>query len=273
MSEHIERYAPLASFLVSKGFVVCANDHVGHGKSAPDEGWLGHMPLRNGAEVLIEDVHELRRMMQGRYGEEVPFVVFGHSMGSFVTRCYLTRHAKGLAAAVLCGTGQQPRVLSRGGNAVCRILAAFKGERHRSAFVDSLGAGAFSKAIPGARTEVDWISTDPEVVDTYRADPACGQMFTLGAYASLTALTLEATDPARARFVPKDLPLLFIAGGEDPVGDCGKGVERAAEQYRAAGVLCVDMKLYDGMRHEILNEPVKEEVFNDVDRWLRSKGI
>lgn len=273
MSEHVERYAPFASFLVSKGFVVCANDHVGHGKSASDKESLGHMPLRNGAEVLIEDVHELRKMMQGRYGEEVPFVMFGHSMGSFVTRCYLTRYAKGLAAAVLCGTGQQPRALSRVGNAVCHILAAFKGERYCSAFVDSLGAGAFSKAISDARTEVDWISTDPEVVDAYRADSACGQMFTLGAYASLTALALEATDPKRARLIPKGLPLLFIAGGEDPVGNCGKGVERAAEQYRAAGILCVDMKLYDGMRHEILNEPVKEEVFNDVDRWLRSKGI
>ena len=87
MSEHVERYAPFASFLVSKGFVVCANDHVGHGKSASDKESLGHMPLRNGAEVLIEDVHELRKMMQGRYGEERPFVMFGHSMGSFVTRC------------------------------------------------------------------------------------------------------------------------------------------------------------------------------------------
>ena len=273
MSEHVERYAPFASFLVSKGFVVCANDHVGHGKSASDKESLGHMPLRNGAEVLIEDVHELRKMMQGRYGEEVPFVMFGHSMGSFMTRCYLTRYAKGLAAAVLCGTGQQPRALSRAGNAVCHILAAFKGERYCSAFVDSLGAGAFSKAISDARTEVDWISTGIlEVVDAHRVDPACGQMFTLGAYASLTALTLEAPTEVGVSY-SEDLPMLFIAGGEDPVGNCGKGVERAAEQYRAAGVLCVDMKLYDGMRHEILNEPVKEEVFNDVDCWLRSKGI
>lgn len=273
MSEHVERYAPFASFLVSRGFVVCANDHIGHGKSVSTRESLGHMPLRNGAEVLIEDVHELRKIVASRYGGEVPFVMFGHSMGSFVTRSYLTRHAEGLAAAVLCGTGQQPRLLSRAGNAVSKILAACKGEKHRSAFVDSLGAGAFSRAVSDARTEVDWISVDPTVVDAYRADPECGQMFTLGAYASLTALTLEATDSARARRIPKELPLFFIAGGDDPVGDCGKGVMRAVEQYRAAGVSCVDMKLYDGMRHEILNEPVREEVFNDVDCWLCSKGI
>lgn len=273
MAEHIDRYEPFARFLVSQGFVVCANDHVGHGKSVQDEADLGHLPLDGGADVLIEDVHELRSLAASRFASTVPYIVFGHSMGSFVTRSYLTRHAEGLAAAVLCGTGQQPRLLSRAGNMLSRAIAASKGERYRSAFVDSLGAGAFSKAIADARTEVDWISTDPAVVDEYIADPACGQMFTVGGYATLTSLTLEATDSARAGLVPHDLPLLFIAGAEDPVGDCGKGVERAVEQYRTAGVESVDLKLYEGMRHEILNEPDKERVYADVEQWLASKGI
>lgn len=273
MAEHIDRYEPFARYLVSQGFVVCANDHAGHGKSVQDGEDLGHIPLDGGNEVLIEDVHELRRMTASRFATGVPYVMFGHSMGSFITRCYLTRHGEGLAAAVLCGTGQQPRLLSRAGNMVSRAIASVKGERHRSAFVDSLGAGSFGKAIADARTDLDWISTDPAVVDAYIADPACGQMFTVGGYASLTALTLEATDAARARLVPPALPLFFIAGAEDPVGDCGKGVERAVEEYRAAGVASVDLKLYEGMRHEVLNEPGKEGVYADVARWLESKGI
>lgn len=273
MAEHIDRYEPFARHLVSQGFVVCANDHVGHGKSVRDEADLGHLPLDGGNEVLIEDVHELRSLAASRFASTVPYVMFGHSMGSFITRSYLTRHADGLAAAVLCGTGQQSRLLSRAGNVLSRTIAASKGERHRSTFVDSLGAGAFSKAIADARTEVDWISTDPAVVDEYIADPACGQMFTVGGYATLTSLTLEATDASRAGLVPRDLPLLFVAGAQDPVGDCGKGVERAVAQYRAAGVESVDLKLYEGMRHEILNEPGKERVYADVEQWLKSKGI
>lgn len=273
MAEHIDRYEPFARYLVSQGFVVCANDHVGHGKSVKEEADLGHIPLEGGAEILIEDVHELRRLAASRFASTVPYVLFGHSMGSFVTRSYLTRHAEGLAAAVLCATGQQPRFLSRAGHAVSRLIASGKGERYRSAFVDSLGAGSFSKAIDGARTEFDWISTDPAVVDEYIADPACGQMFSVGAYASLTSLTLEATDAARAGRVPSALPLLFVAGAQDPVGDCGRGVERAAAQYRSAGVASVDVKLYEGMRHEILNEPDKERVYADVESWLKGKGI
>ena len=121
MAEHIDRYEPFARYLVSQGFVVCANDHAGHGKSVHDEGDLGHLPVEGGDDVLIEDVHELRCMTAARFASTVPYVMFGHSMGSFVTRCYLTRHGEGLAAAVLCGTGQQPRPLARAGNMLSRL--------------------------------------------------------------------------------------------------------------------------------------------------------
>ena len=185
----------------------------------------------------------------------------------------MTRHGEGVAAVILCGTGQQPRLLSSAGRALSRLIAASKGERYRSPLVDSLGAGSFSKAIDGARTDVDWISTDEAVVDEYIADPACGQMFTVGGYAALTSLALEATDALRAALVPHGVPMFFIAGAEDPVGDRGRGVERAACEYRDAGVESVDVKLYEGMRHEILNEPDKERVYEDVASWLESKGI
>lgn len=273
MAEHIDRYEPFACYLVSQGFVVCANDHVGHGKSVKDESDLGHIPLDAGADALIEDVHELRRLTASRYAGTVPYVLFGHSMGSFIARAYMTRHGEGVAAAILCGTGQQPRLLSSAGRALSRLIAASKGERYRSPLVDSLGAGSFSKAIDGARTDVDWISTDEAVVDEYIADPACGQMFTVGGYAALTSLALEATDASRAALVPHGVPMFFIAGAEDPVGDRGRGVERAACEYRDAGVESVDVKLYEGMRHEILNESDKERVYEDVASWLESKGI
>lgn len=271
MSEHVERYAPFAEFLVGRGFVVCANDHVGHGKTAGERD-LGHMPLANGVDVLVEDVHALREKVCERY-PHARHVMFGHSMGSFVTRVYLTRHADGLSAAILCGTGQQPRIQTVAGRAITRLIAQIRGERHVSRFVDSLGAGAYGRAIKGARTDVDWISSDPDVVDEYIADPLCGQPFTVGAYATLASLVADATDARLARRVPKDLPLLFVAGAEDPVGDCGRGVARAVDEYRNAGVRLVEMGIYPGARHEILNDPCHEAVWHDVEEFLARQGI
>lgn len=271
MSEHVERYAPFAEFLVGRGFVVCANDHVGHGKTAGERD-LGHMPLANGADVLVEDVHALREKVCERY-PHARHVMFGHSMGSFVTRVYLTRHADGLSAAILCGTGEQPRIQAVAGRVITRLIAQIRGERHVSRFVDSLGAGAYGRAIKDARTDVDWISSDPDVVDEYIADPLCGQPFTVGAYATLASLVADATDARLARRVPKDLPLLFVAGAEDPVGDCGRGVARAVDEYRNAGVRLVEMGIYPGARHEILNEPCHEAVWHDVEEFLARQGI
>ena len=273
MSEHVARYSHFAKFLVESGFVVCANDHVGHGKSISDVQDLGHMPARDGAEVLVQDVHALRGIMQARFGGEVPYVIFGHSMGSFITRKYISEYGEGLAAAVLCGTGQQAAALSMAGNALAHALARLRGERHKSELLHSMADGAYSKAVKNPRTDFDWLSTDPAQVDAYINDSECGQMFTVGGYATLTALTGEVVRAESASKVPKALPLFFIAGGEDPVGDCGRGVRKAAEEYRDAGVQSVETKIYPGMRHEILNEPGRTRVMADVEAWLAKQGI
>lgn len=272
MAEHVERYEPFAEWLCTRGFVVCANDHVGHGKSVATEADLGHLPLGSGEDVLVEDVHTLRGKVCERY-PSAPYAIFGHSMGSFVTRVYLTRHAKGVAAAVVCGTGQQPRIQSGAGKLLTSLIAKLRGQRHVSGLVTSMGVGAYSKAIKGARTGVDWISTDPEVVDAYVADPLCGQDFTVGGYHTLACLVADATDEAQARKVPSRLPMLFIAGAEDPVGSCGEGVKAAVSEYRNAGVRVVEQIIYPGVRHEILNEPIKEQVYADVLNFLARQGF
>ncbi|RDB63272.1 alpha/beta hydrolase [Gordonibacter sp. 28C] len=268
MAEHLGRYDDFARFLVGRGFVVCASDHVGHGKSVPDPAKLGCLPAEGGKDVLVEDVNELRRTVAARYARQVPYVLFGHSMGSFVVRAYLARYAEGLAAAVVCGTGQQPLALSKAGNFLARRIAASKGEDYKSSFLDGLGAGAFAKQIENARTPFDWISVDPAVVDAYIADPLCGVMFSAGGYATLTDLTGEVVTRSCAAKVPRDLPVLFVAGAEDPVGACGKGVHAAAELLRGAGVERVDEIVYEGMRHEILNEPGRAQVYTDVAQWI-----
>lgn len=267
MAEHVGRYDDLARHLVKCGFVVCGDDHIGHGRSVSDPSKLGCLPPK-GKEFLIEDEHQLRSLVSARFPSQTPYIMYGHSMGSFITRAYLARHGEGLAGAVLCGTAQQSLALSRIGHALARILGFFRGDDYRSSFLDGMGAGAYSKQIENARTPFDWLCTDPAVVDAYMADELCGFMFSVGGYAALTDLTGEIATKACASKVPKDLPLFFIAGDQDPVGDCGAGVRAVAEQLIDAGVRDVQLKLYPGMRHEIHNEPGRAQVYGDVVEWM-----
>lgn len=269
MAEHIGRYDDFARFLASNGYTVCGNDHIGHGHTAESAEHLSQLPV-DGAQVMVDDVHSLRRIVQRQVGSDVPYIIFGHSMGSFIARVYLAHHAEGLSGAVLCGTGQPPVAASRLGRLLARSKARRNGADATSTFINSLADGAYSKKIKDARTPVDWINTDPAKVDEYWADPLCGTMFSVGGYASLMDLTAEAASKKCAAAVPESLPVLFIAGEQDPVGDFGKGVQAAAQSMGKLSKARVQCILYPGMRHEILNEPDSQRVYDDVLAWLDS---
>ena len=267
MSEYIDRYDELAEYFVSRGFVVCAEDHIGHGKTMSSYEERGCMPIKGGKDILLADVRMLYGMVSNCF-PNIPYVLYGHSMGSFIARAYIARHGRELAACVLSGTGNVPAKMSKAGRTLAGILSGIRGENYRSKLIDNMGAGAYGKQIPDARTPLDWLSTDPAVVDAYMADPLCGFMFSVGGYATLLDLTAEVVTPECAAKVPKTLPILLAAGDGDPVGDMGKGVHAAAELLRAAGVETVDEKIYEGMRHEIHNEIGKEQVYDDLATWI-----
>lgn len=267
MVEHIERYDDFARTLAACGYLVCGNDHIGHGKSAPSVEAIGILPL-NGADIMVGDVHNLREMAVEQVGSSVPYFLFGHSMGSFVVRDYLAKYATNLQGAIVCGTGQQPLAVSKAGLAVARAIAAVRGVDYRSKLLDGMAVGSYGKKIPNARTPYDWLNTDPAAVDAYIADPECGAVFSAGGYVSLLTLTKRVAEPDYAGKVEDGVHVLFIAGGQDPVGNCGRGVDAAVTALEAGGRADVDVKLYPGMRHEILNEPAHEEVYADVLEWL-----
>ena len=267
MAEYIDRYDDFARYLVNRGFVVCAEDHVGHGGSATSSDDFGHIPMKGGKKIVVGDVHTLRVMVAPMF-PDVPYVLYGHSMGSFIVRSYIARYSSGLAACVLSGTGNVPANLSKMGNTLARFIASIWGETHRSKIIDNMGAGAYGKKIKNARTDLDWLSTDESVVDAYIADDKCGFMFTVGGYATLLDLTAEVVTPECAESVSKDLPILLVAGDGDPVGDMGEGVRAAAQLLSDAGVKTVDCKIYEGMRHEIHNEVGKDQVYDDIASWI-----
>lgn len=267
MAEHHQRYADFATFLAKAGFAVCAHDHIGHGRSAAAESY-GDMPAKSGESILVEDVNNLRHIASGSFPENTPYFIFGHSMGSLVTRVYLAKYGEGLAGSVICGTANEPFIVAAAGNLLARFVVAVRGNSAQSKLLYSLADGAYAKAIEDAQTPLDWISASRSNVDDYIEDEMTGFMFTAGGYATLTALARDAARASTVSRIPKHLPLLFIAGEQDPVGDMGKGVKKAVAAVKKAGIKDVELVLYPNMRHEILNEENNSQVYNDVLDWL-----
>ena len=269
MAEHVERYDALARLFASRGFVVCGDDHAGHGASCDPDSY-GCLPARGGAEALVADEHALRRLMAERVGADVPYLLLGHSLGSYIARVYLAERGEGLVGVVLSGTGTLPVAVSWAGHALARLTCAARGEDYRSKLLDGMGVGAYARAVPGP-SGCEWLSHNEKNVATYVADPRCGFMFSAGGYAAVTKLTARACSLAWARRAPHDVPRLFVSGAEDPVGDNGRGVRAAAELARRAGQKHVDVHIYEGMRHEIFNEDDGGRVMADVLSWVEER--
>ena len=270
MCEHIERYDEFARDLARHGYLACGHNQIGHGSSTTPER-LGCLPV-DGREALLADVHELRRIVVERVGENVPLFVFGHSMGSFITRSYIAHHGGGLAGAIICGTGFIPPAKSRAGRTLARLIARVRGVDYKSPLLQSMAEGSYSSMIEDAQTPSDWLSFDRDNVNRFLADDECGFTFSAGGYATLTDLTAEVCTLECAQRVPHQLPLLYIAGAEDPVGDFGVGPAASAELARKAGSEDVTCKIYENMRHEILKEKSRDVVVEDVLTWLDSRA-
>lgn len=270
MAEYIDRYEGFASYLVSQGFIVCGHDQIGHGESVstPDE--LGHMSPENGKEALVEDVHTLYKLVSSRYSQQTSYFMMGHSMGSFIARIYATRYGQNLQGVILSGTTHQSKSLVWFGDVLADVICKRKGSHSHSALLHRTATGAFNKTIENPRTPFDWISTDDVIVDEYTKDPLCGFEFSAGGYSVLVSLIRAMTSSELARKIPPSLPFCLLSGNKDSVGDNGKGVNKAADFLRSAGVQNVEVKLYSDMRHEIINEVGKQEVYEDIVEWLHA---
>lgn len=269
MAEYAMRYSAFAEYLATQGILVVANDHLGHGESKRDDVPYGYFCRRDAATVVVRDVHRLKKLTQ----EEnigVPYFILGHSMGSFITRNYLFRYGKGIDGAIIVGTGNQPSYLPKAAKALAAFLTMFQGAEHVSPFLDKMAFGSYNDKIENPVTDKDWLCRDTKVVDRYIEDPLCGFTFTLNGFHTLFDLIIRAEKKTNIEKIPKELPLLFMAGDADPVGEYGKGVKQAYEAMKEAGMEHIAIKLYDGGRHEILNEIDKELIYADVYKFLKA---
>ena len=269
MVEFIGRYDRFARVLAEHGFYVTGNDHLGHGKSVTGESKLGYFAKQNGNLCVIADMHHLREKTARTY-PDVPYFLFGHSMGSFLVRQYIEMHGEGLAGAVIMGTGYQPKQTLNAGILLTNILAKTKGDHHRSNLVNNMALGSYNKSFEPARTPADWLTRDEAIVDAYVAEPLCQFIFTVNGYNNLFRGMRYAQEPQNLAKIPKDLPVLVVSGAKDPVGNFGKGPEQVAQSYRETGIRDVTCKLYPEDRHELLNELDKETVDGDILSWFEA---
>jgi alpha-beta hydrolase superfamily lysophospholipase len=266
IAEYAARYDELATVFTEHGFVVVAEDHMGHGNSISEE--IPQGCFADGWLTAVSDTYRLLQMTKEEY-PDLPYIIYGHSMGSFMTRTLLyTYPDAGLAAAVLSGTGWMPKPVLKSGRAICLLEGRRKGWNASSPTIDKLMFGSYNKGYENPRTPVDWLSRDEKEVDKYIADPLLGFSASIGLAREMLGGMLMNEEKENLEKMPKTLPVLFVSGDKDPVGGNGKGVRQTYEAFRAVGMQDVRIKLYPDARHELHNELNREELHADVLAFL-----
>lgn len=262
MCEYFDRYEGFIEYFTNKGFVVCGSDHIGHGNSAADKDSLGYMG-ENGNEYLADDLLMLNSIVRKKY-RSLPYILLGHSMGSFVVRDYIMRYPDTIDGAVICGTQGSNKAVSAG-IFLCNLLSLFRGKKHRSDFVRSIAFKAYNSRFKDEKDSLSWLTRVKSVREAYACDDFCNYTFTLDGFKNLFTLLKRVNEPEWEKRVPQSLPIMLIAGREDPVGNYGGGVTEVYDLLEAREVNMLEIKLYEGARHELFNEENKEEVFCDLE--------
>ena len=276
MVEYIERYEDFAKFLNTKNIAVIGHDHIGHGDSVSSEEEWGIMHAEHPSDVMVEDIFSNYKIGKEQFPDK-PYFILGHSMGSYMLRKFLSVKAdelEGLDGAIIMGTGTEQDGTIKLGLNMISFIAAFRGVDHRSKMLAKLQYGApykeFDTDGTGDRTK-SWLNRDVDMVNKYYADPKCTYLFSLNGYRGLMEAVLFDNQQENINKMRKDIPIFFTSGSMDPVGGLSEGVKAAKAKFDEAGIEDVDIKLYEGYRHEILNEIGKEVVYNDIYEWIMSK--
>ena len=270
MVEFIDRYDRFATFMASQGFYVVGNDHLGHGKSVTDESQLGYFAKHDGNLCVIGDMQQLREDTRKKY-PDVPYFLLGHSMGSFLARQFIEIYGDGLAGAIIMGTGYQPMATLNLAIGLTAVLQKTRGDHFRSTMVNNMALGSYNASFEPARTKCDWLTKDEAIVDAYVANPLNQFIFTVNGYNNMFRGMRYCQQQENLNKIPKALPILVVAGQNDPVGECGKGPTIVAQTYRDTGIQDVTLKLFPDDRHEILNELDKEAIDQYLLEWIEAR--
>ena len=269
MAEYFERYNAFADFLADHGFAVCGEDHLGHGRSVSTDSDYGYFSERGGWQNVIRDMCRLTKMMKRNY-PEVPYFVFGHSMGSFLARRVCMEAPKTYRGVILMATGDIPAPVVQSAKAALRSMIRLRGANHRPTRITALGIARNNRQFQPVETDNDWLSSDREKLGAYNADPLCRFTFSASGYLMLIKTIEYIQKPEHIRALAPDLSILFVSGALDPIGENGRGVRRVMKRYQKE---CgdVSLKLYPGCRHQILDETISDTICSDIADWVEAR--
>ncbi len=268
VTEYIERYEEFAEVMTTKGFIVCGNDHRGHGSSSDPSRTPMYLGDKGAWFEVAEDLYKVRCKMKVEY-PKLPYILMGFSMGSFLVRTVLIKHPDMADAAIIAGTGQQ--------SAIAIKLAKFLASQEEAKFgyamttkkIDELTFGAYNKKFAPNKTKFDWLCSDQTALDKYLVDSKRGDSMTVGLFSEMLEGMAFTANVENIKAMHKYMPVLFLSGAEDPVGEAGKGVKKAEAAFKKAGMMLVNSKLYPGCRHDIFHDYCKNEVYEDIYSWIK----
>ncbi len=270
MSEHKERYFPFMEYLAGLGYLVVIHDHRGHGKSVKAVEDLGYT-YGGGAQAMLRDIGTVNRRLKAKY-PDLPLILMGHSMGSLAVRAFAAKHDSCMDMLIVCGSPSYNAAWPLG-VAIAKTEKALFGPHHRSKLIETLSFGSSVLKFRKDKNCTAWICSDPQVAREYEDSQLCGFTFTDDGYLALFELMRRAYDVEGFSCTNPSMPVLFISGAEDPCLINVRHFAKAVRAMRRVGYRDVKGKLYPGMRHEILNEINKEQVYRDIAAYMRKKGF
>lgn len=269
MNDYGGRYGHFFEYLVEQGYAVAYNDHLGHGKTAATPDDLGYFAPEKGYKTVIEDFNRFYELLDKKFPGK-PHFVAGHSMGSFIVRCFL---ASGKSqGAVIMGTGNK-NPLAGLGIGFADIIGKIRGKKYRSGFLDSLTFMGYNKGIKDSRHPNAWLSTVPQAQEDMAANHLRNKTFTAAGFKDLYSLVKYANSSQVLEATPKSLPLFFISGNDDPLGPYGRGIEKLVQTFKDKGFTDVSLEIVPGARHELCHEKedTQAKVFNYIAQWLNEE--
>ena len=268
VTEHILRYEHFAEFFTKRGFIVVGNDHLGHGTSIAPNSKPMYFGPKNSWNFVVEDIETCRKMTKQKY-PDVPYILLGFSLGSFLVRTYLIDYKEPIDAAIIMGTGY----ISNFKIAIAKMMANKEakkvGEENTSPIIKSLTFETYNQLFKPNRTECDWLCANEEAIDEYLEDPLRGESYSAGLFRELLSGMQYTSNVKNIKKMNKKVPILLLSGDKDPVGDFGKGTIKTFNIFRKAGIENVDIKLYKDLRHDILHEECRRKIYNDIEKWLK----
>ncbi len=270
MQEHSGRYENFAVFMAEKGYAVLSYDHLGHGRTAKTEEEFGFFATENSVQTVIDNADKMADFLHQKY-DGIPHFLLGHSMGSFIARCLLGQSSQKFQGAMIVGTGDKTKIATFSKNIlwVFNSCAPKKKNKYANRFFLKVNNAKFKHE--NKKDKTHWISLSKKNRFELVNDELNGIHLSNNGFYTVLSLQNKATKKKWAKNIPLDFPLLFVSGADDPIGNFGKGVEKVVKKLKKKNFTNVELNLYPKMRHEILNEDIKEEVYQDILKWIEKQ--